>query len=464
MKKSFVFASFLSLGLSSLAATVTDVAVSPRWPWQDKVDIDYTLDAEEYGGYAVTVALYDGDSPLAVAPASLPGNGGIRLPGRRHQVFDFVRSGLAVRPRALRAVVTASDRPVRYLVVDLLKTVGEDGQREYVYAGDGRLVTHKDFPVTYRVSDDPADGEAVTRVDYEDVWFSVTNDSQYARTKMVFRYVPPQTAARTGDGNVSSTSAFVTLTKAYWIAVYPMTQGQYSCLKWNVPDRRHKDPNWGTATIGEEEQQTPMPGGRQAYVGTKHTDEPYDDYPAGMRGPLGDPAAPIGWPTYGHAVSPTNTLAAFREKTGLRLDYPTEAQWEVACRAGAAGLYGDRDSTAANTNLLLRFASPKVLKKVGDGRLPNAWGLYDMLGNCGEVTLDALDAATRIDGVNPAGPDSLTTERVVRGLKGGDEDETVYAKYLAVQAGYRTGLAYDGTGSWTTYRFSAMRWTVELDD
>lgn len=320
MKKSFVFASFLSLGLSSLAATVSDVAVSPRWPWQDKVDIDYTLDAEEYGGYAVTVALYDGDSPLAVAPASLPGNGGIHLPGRRHQVFDFAQSGLAERPKALRAVVTASDRPVRYLIVDLLKTVGEDGQREYVYAGDGRLVTHKDFPVTYRVSDDPADGEAVTRVDYEDVWFSVTNDSQYARTKMVFRYVPPQTAARTGDGNVSSTSAFVTLTKAYWIAVYPMTQGQYSCLKWNVPDRRYKDPNWGTATIGEEEQQTPMPGGRQAYVGTTYTDEPYDDYPAGMRGPLGDPAAPIGWPTYGHAVSPTNTLAAFREKTGLRLD------------------------------------------------------------------------------------------------------------------------------------------------
>lgn len=252
MKKSFVFASFLSLGLSSLAATVSDVAVSPRWPWQDKVDIDYTLDAEEYGGYAVTVALYDGDSPLAVAPASLPGNGGIRLPGRRHQVFDFAQSGLAERPKALRAVVTASDRPVRYLVIDLLKTVGEDGQREYIYAGDGRLVTHKNFPVTYRVSDDPADGEAVTRVDYEDVWFSVTNDSQYARTKMVFRYVPPQTAARTGDGNVSSTSAFVTLTKAYWIAVYPMTQGQYSCLKWNVVNRQHKDPNWGTATIGEE--------------------------------------------------------------------------------------------------------------------------------------------------------------------------------------------------------------------
>ena len=82
----------------------------------------------------------------------------VRLPGRRHQVFDFAQSGLAERPKALRAVVTASDRPVRYLVVDLLKTAGEDGQREYIYAGDGRLVTHKDFPVTYRVSDDPADG------------------------------------------------------------------------------------------------------------------------------------------------------------------------------------------------------------------------------------------------------------------------------------------------------------------
>ena len=107
-----------------------------------------------------------------------------------------------------------------------------------------------------------------------------------------------------------------------------------------------------------------------------------------------------------------------------------------------------------------------MLKKVGDWRLPNAWGLYDMLGNCGEVTLDALDEATRIDGVDPTGPGSLTTDRVVRGLRGGDhKDATVYAQYLAVEAGYRTGLAYDGTGgSWMNSRFSAMRWTVELDD
>lgn len=455
------FQAFLLAGLAhaSQAATVTDVTVSPRWPWQDKVDIDYTLDAEEYGGYAVTVALYDGDSPLTVAAASLPGNGEIRLPGRRRQVFDFAQSGLTERPQALRAVVTASERPVRYLVVDLLKTAGEEGQRELVYAGDARLESHTDFPVAYRVSDDAAAGEAETHIDYADVWFSVTNDSQYARTKMVFRYVPPQVSVRTGAGNVSSNANFVALTKAYWIAIYPMTQGQYSCLKWNVADRRHADPNWGTKTIDEAEQQKPMSGGCNTYSGAKYTDDPYDDYPNGMRGPLGDSSSPVGWPTYGHAVSPTATLAAFRAKTGLRLDYPTEAQWEVACRAGTVGLYGDKRSTVANTNLLLRFASPAPLQKVGDGRLPNAWGLYDMLGNCGEIMLDAY-SGDRVSGVDPVGSDSATSnDRVYRGLVSPDAD-----KNLTVEVGSRSRIGYANPTGWTAPYFTSMRWVVEIDE
>ena len=485
MKRLAFAVAFLSLGLSAFAATVTDVTVSPRWPWEDKVDIDYTLDAEDYGGYAVTVALYDGDTALEVAAASLPGNGGFRLPGRRRQVFDYARSGLTERPKALRAVVTATEKPVRYMIVDLLKTAGEEGQREYVYSGDERLVSDADFPVTYRVSDDPEDGEATAYMNYQDVWFSVTNDTQYAKTKMVFRFVTPQLSVPTGKGDVSTNGLYVALTKPYWIAIYPMTFNQYSCLMWNEDGKRHRDPNWGTSTIGTSEEMTPMRGGRETYLRTdsetgedvpsKFTDTPYDTFPNGMRGPLGDETYPIGWPTYGHAVSPTNTLAAFREKTGLRLDYPTEAQWEVACRAGGSGLYGDKESTVANTNLLLRFASPTFLKKVGDGRLPNGWGIYDMLGNCGELMLDAYvyssdysayNNSMPISGYDPVGPQGevATTNRtrIVRGLATGGDSVT---DYLKVEAGTRIQGVYQYVqGNWSSYRTTSMRWVVELDD
>ncbi|MCG6925183.1 MAG: formylglycine-generating enzyme family protein [Acidobacteria bacterium] len=99
------------------------------------------------------------------------------------------------------------------------------------------------------------------------------------------------------------------------------------------------------------------------------------------------------------------------EREGAPYRLATEAEWEYACRAGAAEVVSraERPAVAWYAENSGGMTHPVA------GREPNAWGLFDMLGNVAEWTLDAYGPYPHAEEEqDPAGPAAGTT-RVVRG-------------------------------------------------
>lgn len=114
-------------------------------------------------------------------------------------------------------------------------------------------------------------------------------------------------------------------------------------------------------------------------------------------------------------LEPCYTLILDSEKiafnpqmNGFRL--PTEAEWQYACQAGTTGIrYGDLSEIA-----WYKANSTHNTQEVGK-KTPNAWGLYDMLGNVWEWCSDIYDE------------DIYGSYRIFRGGGWADEERSIMA-------------------------------------
>ena len=169
----------------------------------------------------------------------------------------------------------------------------------------------------------------------------------------------------------------VTLTSGFWMSDHEVTQDEY-----------------------------------QAIVGTN---------PSRFKGP----SHPVDQVSWLEAVDYCNKLTnrernAGRIKAQQAYRLPTEAEWEYAARAGTTGArYGELNAIAWHYDNHLATPESQPVRQ----KLPNAWGLYDMIGNVFEWCADWSWAYEPEDQLDPQGPTSSTGARVIRGGSWGNPSQ-----------------------------------------
>ena len=151
------------------------------------------------------------------------------------------------------------------------------------------------------------------------------------------------------------------------------------------------------------------------------------------------------WGTDGGPDSPVECIdwyeaKAFCEAVGGRLC--TEAEWEYAARGGTTTKYYCGDSASCLNDIAWYLDNSGSHKHDVKGKAPNAYGLYDMLGNVYEWTADWYSNSyySVSPANNPQGPNS-GSYRVLRGgcfYSAYDYLRVSYRSYDSPSAGYGT--------------------------
>ncbi|WP_395744530.1 formylglycine-generating enzyme family protein [Prosthecobacter sp.] len=219
-----------------------------------------------------------------------------------------------------------------------------------------------------------------------------------SHTGMALQAVPAgkfRMGASEGDAEANVESERVrevTMKKCFWMGRTPVTQAQYRATMGTVPD-----PGFASH-VGHDKPVTKVSWDEARVFCERLT----------------------------QIEREANALPA-----GFAYRLPTEAEWELACRAGTRGArYEALEKIALVAETGNQFADTGL-------RTPNAWGLHDMLGLvyewCQDVYAPYLPLMT-VDPLNeaaPSGPLNQAVSRVVRG--GSYQDPAVHARASARQ-------------------------------
>ena len=403
--------------------SITVDSVVQRWPWNNKIDITYTVS----GGQNVAAGVYArivftaniGGASYTIDGVAYTIDGvhdvGADASDGTHTVTYQLPSGLQATGCTMTAQLLSADVPSGddYMVVDL-----SDGTLTY----EGLFATQAESNTRY-------------------------NTDAYKTGKLVLRKVPkwadratlpnaaslPAAGYPTGDSalkppdfaSLPNTPTTWATARDYYIGVFPVTVAQDAIIRGNSST-------------------TKTPLARVSYKG--------------LRGATTDDAALA--PTSSIPVVASNTgtfLQRLNYKTGnkFNFDLPTEVMFEIAERAGVTTIYNWGSTTSDGGS----YANVGSTSRIVGALLPNNWGLYDTAGWVWEWCLDSLvtgvnmnNRTYRPDAFTPGCSDSAS--RMVRG--GGSAYDSISNNSTYFRASFRTSPAADTENNKYGFRVSRI--------
>lgn len=304
---------------------------------------------------------------------------------------------------------------------------------------------------------------------------------QYKTSHLVMRKIPAanvewrmgspaQEASREQRvGNFASAGEnlhYVRMTEDYYLGIYPVTYRQHC---WATGSAGSYYGAWGDSAFAAVRRDD-WPYMQTQFVSLRswmHDSNPGKDCHGGCG------IVTKCWPEYGHEIDAANSdtctqstkgkytpyLRGWRDRLGFEFDIPTDAQWEFACRAGTVGAVYTSTEVACYTSRISDEQLNEISWNVNNSfdetlrcvvphtvglKKPNAFGLYDMIGNVFEWCLDvgsvlASSADTVVDPVGRTGQNNDRSRAcVVRG--GSYASDTAYCRSAARAVMSTTGL------------------------
>ncbi|MGN0834108.1 MAG: SUMF1/EgtB/PvdO family nonheme iron enzyme [Kiritimatiellia bacterium] len=434
-----LLAAAFTLASSAETVAISGVSARQRWPWNNLVDVDFTLAADAGALYRVAVEAKSA-AKGATYHATTFANDPVAKAGANRITWDFGADYPNLRASDMKFAVavapyTDSSAPL-YVVIDL--SAGPDAAS---------------YPVRY-TSQAPAHVQGATDEKCQTTELWLRRVRKTSQPELFFGFTEPSAAT---DGRY-----WGEITHDYYIGVFEMTQAQYALVTGEYPSYFAKEDCRASRPVEN------LVFGSQV-AGTTHNVRL-------------DPAA----------ITATSLLGKLRAKTGLPINVPTLAEAHWAARGALVGYpavgrehywYYVKNGEGYRQTALKEIARCKdncgsytgqaggtdgylsrntvddatVATAPVGAYLPNELGLYDLIGNVTEYTAESANAWYS----SPMGhfAEKFRSEDATLGMTAANplKDYLGYDAHTVYQTGYGPSFR-EGDSLWNLYIAESGNW------